>query len=97
MLLQHIQLIETTNVFIQDLLGDEQSMEQVNTSISQLPFVQKGVEALDIAKEVNERVANEPEEKVSIFTMMKWLKDPTVQQGLHVVKTALTVLGERRS
>src|SRR5690625_2108737 len=96
MLLQHIQLIETTNVFIQDLLGDEQSMEQVNTSISQLPFVQKGVEALEIAKEVNERVANEPEEKVSIFTMMKWLKDPTVQRGLHVAKTALTVLGERR-
>lgn len=94
MLLQHVQLIEQVTVFIQDILGDEQSMEQVNTSIQQLPFIKEGQEALEVAKEVKNRIDIEPRETISIFTMMKWLKDPTVQQGLHVVKTALTVLGE---
>lgn len=97
LLLQHVQLIEKATQFIQDVLGDEQSMEQINTSIQQLPFAKEGLDALEVVKEVKERVASEPKENVSIFTMMKWLKDPTVQQGLHVAKTALTVLGERRS
>lgn len=97
LLLQHVQLIKTATVFIQDVLGDEQSMEQVSTSIQNLPFVKEGQEALEIAKDVKSRIAHEPKETISIFTMMKWLKDPTVQQGLHVIKTILTVLGERRS
>lgn len=97
LLLQHVQLLEVATIFLQEVFGDEQSMEQVNTSIRELPFVEKALETLDVTKQIKERFNSEPQEKVSIFTMMKWLKDPTVQQGLHVVKTALTVLGERRS
>jgi len=96
LLLQHVQLIEKATLFIQDVLGDEQSMEQINTSIQQLPFAKEGMDAIEVVKEVKKRVPSEPKQNISIFTMMKWLKDPTVQQGLHVAKTALTVLGERR-
>lgn len=96
MLLQHVQLIEQLTTFVQDVLGDEQSMEQINTSIEQLPFVKEGKDALEIVQEVKKRTELESRESISIFTMMKWLKDPTVQQGLHIVKTTLTVLGERR-
>lgn len=95
MLLQHVQLIEQATVFIQDVLGDERSMEQVNASIQDFPLVKEGKEALEIAQEIKNRAEIEPQENISIFALMKWLKDPTVQQGLHVAKTALTVLGER--
>lgn len=96
MLLQHVEMLEQVTVFIQDVLGDKQSLEQINQSISDLPFVTEGKGALEMAQEIKERAATEPRENVSVFTLMKWLKDPTLQQGLHYVKTALTVLGEKQ-
>lgn len=96
MLLQHVEMLEQITVFIQDILGDQQSLEQMNQSISELPFVKEGKSAMEMAQEIKERAATEPRETVSVFTLMRWLKDPTVQQGLHYVKTTLTVLGEKQ-
>lgn len=96
MLVQQLELLERITFFIQNVLNDEQSMEQINYSIGQLPFVKEGKEALEIAREVKERVQKEQAEKVSLLTMMKWLKDPNVQRGLQFVNTALTILNEKQ-
>lgn len=97
MLLAQIEMLERITFFIKDVLNDEQSMEQINYSIGQLPFVKEGKEAFEIVREVKERVQKEQSEKVSLLTMMKWLKDPNVQRGLQFVNTALTILNEKQN
>lgn len=97
MLLVQIEMLERITFFIKDVLNDEQSMEQINYSIGQLPFVKEGKEAFEIVREVKERVQKEQSEKVSLLTMMKWLKDPNVQRGLQFVNTALTILNEKQN
>lgn len=96
MLLQHVAMLEQLTVFVQDVLGDEQSLEQIKCSIESLPLVQEGKALTDVVKEVKERAATQPQEPVSIFTLMKWLKDPSVQKGLHFAKTTLDILGEKQ-
>lgn len=95
LLLQHVGMIEQITVFVQDVLGDEQSIEQITQSINELPGVEEGKGALQLVNEIKERAEVERQEQVSLFTLMKWLKDPTVQKGLHYAKTALTVIGEK--
>lgn len=95
LLLQHVEMIEQVTVFVQDVLGDEQSLEQIAESVSELPGVEEGKGALQLVNEIKERAEVERQEHISIFTLMKWLKDPTVQKGLHYAKTTLTVLGEK--
>lgn len=95
MLLKHVEMLEQLTVFIEDVLGDERSLQQIKTSIQELPLVEEGKEAVQLVSEIKERAKIEPKEQVSIFTLMKWLKEPTVQKGLHYVKVALTVLGEK--
>ena len=95
MLLQLVELLEGVVFFVQDVLSDEQSMEQINASINQFKFVQQSRDAVDIAKEVKNRLEVDSVETISLFTILRWLKDPTVQQGLRIVKTTLAVLGQR--
>lgn len=95
LLLQHVEMIEQITVFVQDVLGDEQSLEQISESINDLPGIEEGKGALEIISEIKERAEFEEQEQISLFTLMKWLKDPTVQKGLHYTKTALTVIGEK--
>lgn len=96
MLLQQVELLEQLTVFLQDVLNDEQSLQQINQSLNDLPLVEEGKEVVEIVNEIKARTEMEPQENVSLFTLMKWLKDPTVQKGLHYVKTTLAVLGERQ-
>lgn len=95
MLLQLIETVEQLTVFVQDVLGDEQSIEQLFQSLNELPLVQKGKETAGLIDEIKEEAQSKPQQQVSLFTLMKWLKDPTVQKGLHYAKAALDVLGKK--
>lgn len=96
-LLQYIEFFERVTFFIQDVLSDEQSMEQMKHSMKQLPIMKEGKEVFEMAREIKERAQYGQPEQISLFTLMKWLKDPTVQRGLHFVNTALTVINEKRN
>lgn len=93
------ELIETLdNVisFAESALKDEETMDYAINSIQSYtdPIVEKGKQGMDIAKEIKQD-AQMHEEPISIFQMMKWMKEPSVQQGLRYVRAALTAFNNK--
>lgn len=95
MLLQLVETLEQITLFVQNVLGDEQSIDQLMQSFNELPLVEKGKETVGLLEEIKERAESEPQQQVSIFALMKWMKDPTVQKGLHYARAALDVLDQK--
>lgn len=97
LILQQVELLEQATVFIQDVLGDDQSLQQINESLNSLPVVEQSKEVVELVNKIKANAEIERQETISIFTLMKWLKNPAVQKGLHYAKSALTILGERQT
>ncbi|WP_062350717.1 hypothetical protein [Bacillus kwashiorkori] len=94
-LLELVEKLEQGVEFIKAVLADKQSLDQLNESITSLPVITKAKEVAEFVHEVKERAEQEPVQHISLFTVLKWIKSPTVQNGLHYVKTALDVLEKK--
>jgi len=96
MLLEWIEKLEQAAVFIENVLGDQESLETLFESLSNQPVVQQGKDTWSVVQTIKERVESTPQEQVSIFTVLKWIKDPNVQKSLRYIQTTMDVLNKKR-
>lgn len=92
------ELLETADNFLQfgeAILKDEDSLEYAATSLKSYtdPVIEKGRQGLDLVKDIQQR-AQADSEPIKLFTILKWLKEPSVQQGLKYVQAALTTFNK---
>jgi uncharacterized protein YjgD (DUF1641 family) len=82
---------------IQTVMSDKKLMEFGLKGVKDLaaPVQSKIKDGMSIIEEAKIR-ACEDRSTMSIFAVMRLLKDPTVQDGLKFTKAFLSVVGERR-
>ncbi|WP_332645462.1 hypothetical protein [Lysinibacillus sp. 54212] len=95
-LLQIIDKLEDVLDFATAVLRDQQTIDYATASIQSYtePVVEKGKQGLLLVKEIQQR-AEDTTEPVKLFTIMKWLKDPSVQKSLKYVQATLQVLNKK--
>lgn len=59
------------------------------------PLIKGGSSGIQLLNKVKTR-AEEKNENYSLFTILKWLKDPSVQKGLSYVQATIDVLSEEK-
>lgn len=90
-----INKVEEFGLFVTDVLQDEKSVQYLIDQFGKTIPVQKGME---IVEETNEKFKErEGGPNISLFGMMRLLKDPTVQKGLKYVDSLLTVINEKNT
>ncbi|MGE7092961.1 hypothetical protein ACQKII_16210 [Lysinibacillus sp. NPDC048646] len=95
-LLQMINQLEDLLDFATAVLADQQTIDYATASIQSYtePVVEKGKQGLSLVKEIQQQ-AEATKEPVKLFTIMKWLKDPSVQKSLKYVQATLQVLNKK--
>ncbi|MGX4669778.1 hypothetical protein JNUCC74_11275 [Cerasibacillus sp. JNUCC 74] len=93
-LLQIIELMEQITLFIKNVVADEASMEQLKASLLELPLINQRKEAKELIAAIQER-KNSMDHSISIFTIMKWIKDPNVQNYLKYIQATLDVMQQK--
>ncbi|QDQ01866.1 hypothetical protein FOH38_15990 [Lysinibacillus fusiformis] len=95
-LLQMINQLENVLDFATAVLADQQTIDYATASIQSYaePVVEKGKQGLSLVKEIQQQ-AEATTEPVKLFTIMKWLKEPSVQQSLKYVQATLQVLNKQ--
>ncbi|WP_121639054.1 hypothetical protein [Virgibacillus sp. Bac330] len=94
-ILEMVEQIEKIALFIKHVVHDEQSMEQIKTSMAELPFIQQQKEVKDFFEAVQTRHES-IEQHISIFTIIKWMKEPHVQKYLKYMQATLDVLKAKK-
>lgn len=96
-LVETINAIEPMAEFVQAVLNDRQSLENLVRGAEDLVKPAKDTlqEGLSIVAEAKRRAADD-RTPVGIFSLLKLLKDPTVQYGIHFAQAMVAVLGERK-
>lgn len=94
------ELVDTLYNFLefgQTVIQDDTSMEYIEESVKSYtdPVFEKGRQGLDFVKEVQQKAKTESE-PIKLFTILKWLKDPSVQDGLKHVQAALSILNKTK-
>jgi len=95
-LLQMINQLENVLDFATTVLADQQTIDYATASIQSYtePVLEKGKQGLSLIKEIQQQ-AEAATEPVKLFTIMKWLKDPSVQKSLKYVQATLQVLNKQ--
>ncbi|WP_347861862.1 hypothetical protein U0355_01220 [Salimicrobium sp. PL1-032A] len=96
MLLELAERLEQITVFIENVLGDQTSLDTLFESFSAQPLARRGKEALTMVETIKEKAEATPQQQISIFTVLKWIKDPNVQKGLHYIQTTMDVLNKSK-
>ncbi len=96
-LLQYLEVLEPWVEFAIGVLQDEDSMRYLTTEVGALTqpiqsTVDKGRSLLQDAK----RKAAKDNSQMGVFTLVKLLRDPTLQEGLKLAKAVLEVIEERK-
>ena len=88
-----IKQIENIMDFAKDVWGDERTFEAIVEGVNDVVPVKKGAE---IIEETNEHFkANEDMAPISLFGLLRMLKDPTIQHGLKYLQSFLYVVNKR--
>ncbi|MBU5265703.1 hypothetical protein [Virgibacillus proomii] len=93
-LLQIIELMEQITLFIKNVLADEQSLEQLKASLFELSLLNQRKEVKELIAAIQER-KNSMDHSISIFTIMKWIKEPKIQNYLKYIQATLDVLQQK--
>ncbi len=90
-----VEQLEEITVFVNSVLKDTESMAYISGTIHEYidPLVNEGEKGIKMLNEIKRR-ADSKKQSYSLFTIMKWLKDPTVQKGLGYMQATLEVLSE---
>lgn len=95
MLLELVEKLEQTAVFIENTLGDRRSIESLYESLLAQPIVEQGQEVIKTLAAIKEKAETTPQQPISIFTVLKWIKDPSAQKGLHFIQSTIDVLNKK--
>lgn len=80
--------------FLEDVATDEKTVSMLIDGINDIVPIKESTEILE---ETNEHFkANSDQSDISIFGLMKMLKDPVVQDGLKYTQSLLHVINKRR-
>jgi uncharacterized protein YjgD (DUF1641 family) len=95
-ILKLVEQLENLIDFATAVLADQQTLDYATASIKSYtePVLKKGQQGLSLVKEIQQQ-AQATTKPVKLFTIMKWLKDPNVQQSLKFVQATLTVLNKK--
>lgn len=83
--------------FIQAVLQDKESLRQLMEGAKELSAPVTGPlrDTMSLLQEAKQRSAAK-QETITLFALLKMLKDPTVQKGLQFAQAFLEVVGERK-
>lgn len=97
-LVETITALEPMVEFVQAILSDRDSLQNLVKGAEDLirPTQQRVQEGLSIMEEAKSRAATD-RTQVGIFSLLKLLKDPNVQYGIHFMQAVIAVIGERKS
>jgi len=95
-LVQIIHQLENIVDFVTAVLQDKQTTDYTMNNLKGYvdPYVEKGKTGLDFLKMVQQRAEEKPQH-INVFSIVKWMKDPTVQKTLNYVQSALDILKEK--
>lgn len=93
---KQVEQLENLIDFVTAVLADQQTIDYATASIKSYtePVLNKGKQGLLLINKIQQQ-AQETTKPVKLFTIMKWLKDPNVQQSLKFVQATLTVLNNK--
>lgn len=95
-LAQTVEMLERATPFIEMIAKKENLVSVAEVAeIVVAPVTERVQEGLSMVKEAKSR-AEQNRESVSIFGLLRLLKDPTVQDGLKFVQALLEVVSERK-
>ncbi|AMA72964.1 MULTISPECIES: DUF1641 domain-containing protein [Aneurinibacillus] len=92
-----VTLLDRLFSTIEPLITDKESLAYLADTVKLVttPVTERVQEGVSIVKEAKERAAQN-QTNISIFGLLKLLKDPTVQDGLKFVQALLEVLSEKK-
>ncbi|MGE7767529.1 hypothetical protein [Peribacillus sp. NPDC096540] len=95
-LVSMIEQVENIMDFVTDIIKDKQSTDYLLSNLKEYtePILKEGKDGLSLIKRVKERADCNPQ-NVTFFSVMKWMKDPTVKRGLCYVQAALEIINEK--
>ncbi|SES33669.1 hypothetical protein [Salipaludibacillus aurantiacus] len=94
-LLKLVERIEEMATFAESVWNDRESLAYMSSSISQNTLTQKSKELWEKADHIQALAEQNKDEHISIFTVMKWMKDPSVQKSLRYAKATLQVMNNK--
>lgn len=95
---KYVQVMVRVCDMAEAMAADKQSVEYLVNGAKQMvePWNLKVREGLSIVQEAKKRASNDTS-SVTVFSLLKLLKDPSVQKGLHLIKAFLAILEEREA
>lgn len=92
-LVELIEQFDNLLSFIEAILNDKESTRYLEESVKSYtkPVLGKVKEILSVWNDIQAYTEHQSE-AITLFTMMKWIKDPSVQQLLKYVQATLVVL-----
>jgi uncharacterized protein YjgD (DUF1641 family) len=94
-LLKLVERLELVTAFLENVWKDKESLDQLYQSALDFPVVERGKKTLELIDQIKEKAESQPQQQISIFTVLKWMKDPNVQKGLHYIQATLDTVSEK--
>ncbi|TCI24603.1 hypothetical protein EVJ27_08480 [Exiguobacterium sp. SH3S2] len=96
MLLQVTNQLEQVLAFAQDVYGDEQTRELIGQRVDEYvaPVKEKADATRTMLTEIRAR-AERDDRNITLFSLVRWLKEPSVQHGLKYMQATVEVLSEQ--
>lgn len=94
-----VQQLDNVMSFAESVWGDKRTVDQLITTatetVNQYVPIEKGQEIIEETQEEFARTKDSA--PISVFGLMKMIKDPVVQDGLKYMQAFLTVVGKKRA
>ncbi len=89
-----MEQMDNIAAFVEDVASDEKTIAMLIDGVNDIVPIKEGTEILE---ETNSHFkANNNQSDISVFGLMKMLKDPVVQDGLKYTKSLLHVINKHR-
>lgn len=91
-----LEQFESLIDFAAAVVQDRQTTEAIMSSAKDYvkPLIEKGEEGAAFIEEVKMK-AHQDNQPITLLSLMKWIKEPAVQQSLRYAKAALDVVSEK--
>ena len=89
-----MEQMDNIAAFLEDVATDEKTVSMLIDGVNDVVPIKEGAEILDEANAHFKENAAQPD--ISIFGLMKMLKDPVVQDGLKYTQSLLHVINKRK-
>lgn len=91
-----LQQLEDVTDFITAVLQDKQTTTYAINNAKEYidPLIENGKKGMGFIKIVQQRAEEKPQ-NLTVFSMIKWMKDPSVQRLLNYVQATLDILKEK--